>query len=302
MSNLALSSVAALGSAAFFSSAVTLQALEARSAPDALQLRPALIVFLLRRPRWLLGTLLGVVGWPLQAVALAYGPLALVQPILALSVIGLLAAGHHILREPVGRRSVVAAAAILAGIALLALVAPTHSGTRDGALPVVTLAALGACALIPFARARVRGGSSNALALAAGMAYGCSRWPRRCSTRARAQRVVGVVVWLAVCGAGAAIGGVTEMSAFRLAPATVVAPIIFCLETVGAGAARADLRTAPRHRRAVARDRSRRARARGRRRRAAGALETRRRPHGRRQVSERPNGFSAGAAWSWSRA
>ena len=41
------------------------------------------------------------------------------------------------------------------------------------------------------------------------------------------------LVWLAVCGGGAAIGTLTEMSAFRLAPATVVAPIIFCVETVG---------------------------------------------------------------------
>src|SRR5204862_853315 len=39
-------------------------------------------------------------------------------------------------------------------------------------------------------------------------------------------------VWLGIIVAGAAVGGLTEMSAFRLAPATVVAPIIFCTETV----------------------------------------------------------------------
>ena len=234
MSNLALSSVAALGSAAFFSSAVTLQALEARSAPDSLQLRPALIVFLLRRPRWVLGTLLGLLGWPLQAVALAYGPLALVQPILALSVIGLLAAGHRILREPVGPRSIVAAVAILGGIGLLALVAPTDNATGHGALPAVTLAVLGACSLIPFVRARARAGSANALALAAGFAYVMLALATTLLDGALGRSAWWpALVWLAVCGGGAAIGGLTEMSAFRLAPATVVAPIIFCVETVG---------------------------------------------------------------------
>jgi drug/metabolite transporter (DMT)-like permease len=234
VSNLALASVAALGSAAFFSSAVTLQALEARSAPETLQLRPALIVFLFRRPRWVLGTALGVLGWPLQAVALAYGPLALVQPILALSVIGLLAAGHRILREPVGGRSVVAAVAILGGIGLLALVAPTDTATGHGALPIVTLAVLGACSLIPFARARARGRSANALALAAGTAYVLLALATTLLDGALGRSAWwSAVVWLAICAGGAAIGSLTEMSAFRLAPATVVAPIIFCVETVG---------------------------------------------------------------------
>jgi len=44
-----------------------------------LHLRPSLIGFLLRRRRWLLGTALGILGWPLQALALAFAPLALVQ-------------------------------------------------------------------------------------------------------------------------------------------------------------------------------------------------------------------------------
>lgn len=234
MSNLALASLAALGSAALFSSAVTLQALEARSAPDALHLHPGLIVFLFQRPRWVLGTVLGVVGWPLQAIALAYAPLSLVQPILALSVIGLLAAGHRILREPVDRRSIVAAAAILAGIGLLALSAPTSGGTGHGALPFVTLAVLGAAALIPFALVRVRARSANLLALATGAAYVLLALATTLLDGAIGRSAWwSALVWLAVCGGGAAIGGITEMSAFRLAPATVVAPIIFCIETIG---------------------------------------------------------------------
>ena len=88
MPDIALALLAALAAAALYTTSVTLQALEARRAPVALQLRPALIGFLVRRPRWMLGTALGLLGWPFQALALARGPLALVQPTLALSEIG----------------------------------------------------------------------------------------------------------------------------------------------------------------------------------------------------------------------
>jgi drug/metabolite transporter (DMT)-like permease len=231
--HLALACAAAVGSAALYASAVTLQALEARSAPVELQLRPSLIGFLLTRRRWLLGTALGALGWPLQAVALAFGPLTLVQPILALSVVGLLATGHRVLGEPVGRRSLVAVAAVLAGIALLALEAPTHTAARGGALPALTLAALGALSLVPFARVRGSAESASVLAFAAGTAYVMLALATTLLDSALGRGAWWVAaIWLAVSGAGAAIGGLTEMSAFHLAPATVVAPIIFCFETV----------------------------------------------------------------------
>jgi drug/metabolite transporter (DMT)-like permease len=231
--DVALASLAALGSAALYTSAVTLQALEARSAPAALELRPALFGFLLRRPRWVLGTTLGLLGWPLQALALAFGPLALVQPIQALSVVGLLAAGHRILGEPVGPRSLVAVAAIAGGIALLALEAPTGTSDVSGALPVATLAGLGVCSLVPFARARGGGRSATPLAFAAGAAYTAIALSTTLLDSALGRSAWWVaIVWLAVIGAGAAVGGLTEMSAFRLAAATVVAPIIFSVETV----------------------------------------------------------------------
>jgi len=233
VSDVALASLAALGSAALYTSAITLQALEARSAPAALELRPALFGFLVRRPRWVVGTTLGLLGWPLQALALAFGPLALVQPIQALSVVGLLAAGHRILGEPIGLRSLVAVAAIAGGIVLLALGAPTGTSDVSGALPVATLAGLGVCSLVPFARARGGGRSAAPLAFAAGAAYTAIALSTTLldSALGRSAWLV-AIVWLAVIGAAAAVGGLTEMSAFRLAAATVVAPIIFSVETV----------------------------------------------------------------------
>jgi drug/metabolite transporter (DMT)-like permease len=233
MAQLVLACIAALASAALYTSAVTLQALEARSAPVELHLRPSLIGFLLRRRRWLLGTALGILGWPLQAVALAFAPLALVQPILALSVVGLLVTGHRVLGEPVGRRNLAAVAGILVGIALLALEAPTRADSESGVLPALTLVALAAVALVPFARVRRSAGSASFLGLAAGAAYVVLALATTLLDGALGREAWWIAaVWLAVGGAGAAVGGLTEMSAFRLAPATVVAPIIFCTETV----------------------------------------------------------------------
>jgi drug/metabolite transporter (DMT)-like permease len=233
MAQLVLACIAALASAALYASAVTLQALEARSAPVELHLRPSLIGFLLRRRRWLLGTALGILGWPLQAVALAFAPLALVQPILALSVVGLLVTGHRVLGEPVGRRNLAAVAGILVGIALLALEAPTRADSESGVLPALTLVALAAVALVPFARVRRSAGSASFLGLAAGAAYVVLALATTLLDGALGREAWWIAaVWLAVGGAGSAVGGLTEMSAFRLAPATVVAPIIFCTETV----------------------------------------------------------------------
>ena len=233
MSDLAVACIAALGSAALYASSVTLQALEARQAPVALQLRPSLIVFLLRRPRWVLGTALGLLGWPLQAVALAFGPLALVQPILALSLVGLLFAGHRVLGEPVDRSSLVAVAGIVGGIILLAREVPTGGGGEHELLLAITLVLLGAISLLPYARRGGRADSAVALAFAAGSSYVVLAL-----TTTLLDGAIGrsawwpAIAWLAVCAAAAGGGGLTEMSSLQKAPATVVAPIIFSVETI----------------------------------------------------------------------
>jgi drug/metabolite transporter (DMT)-like permease len=231
--DLVVACIAALGSATLYASSVTLQALEARQAPIALQLRPSLIVFLLRRPRWVLGTALGLLGWPLQAVALAFGPLALVQPILALSLVGLLFAGHRVLGEPVDRSSLVAVAGIVGGIILLALEVPTGGGSDHRLLLAITLLLLGAISLLPYARRGGRADSAVALALAAGASYVVLALTTTLLDGAIGRSAWwSAIAWLAVCGAAAGGGGLTEMSSLQKAPATVVAPIIFSVETI----------------------------------------------------------------------
>ncbi|MDX6631653.1 MAG: hypothetical protein QOH00_3899 [Gaiellales bacterium] len=233
MPHIVVACLAALAAATLYAAAVTLQALEARRAPADLHLRASLIVFLFRRRLWVLGTALGLLGWPLQALALAFAPLALVQPIMALSVVGLLAAGHRILGEPITRRSALATLAIVGGIAILAVTVPRGGGSGNGGLLAVALAGLGVLAVAPLLPLPGRPAPANRLAFAAGAAYVLVAL-----TTALLDSALGrgawwpAVAWIALSAASAGVGGITEMSAFRLAPATVVAPMIFAMETV----------------------------------------------------------------------
>ena len=233
MPDIALALLAALAAATLYTTSVTLQALEARRAPVALQLRPALIGFLVRRPRWMLGTALGLLGWPFQALALARGPLALVQPTLALSVVGLLVAGQQILGEPIRPRSVCAAGAIVSGVSLLALKIPAAGAAGSMRGTGVLLAGLGAVALSPFIPRNAWAASARFLALATGSAFVLLALATTFLDSALGRGAWWpAAAWMAVCGASAGAAGLTEMSALRLAPATVVVPIIFALETV----------------------------------------------------------------------
>jgi drug/metabolite transporter (DMT)-like permease len=231
--HIVIACLAALAAAALYAAAVTLQALEARRAPAELHLRTSLIVYLLKRRLWVIGTGLGLLGWPLQALALAFAPLTLVQPVMALSVVGLLAAGHRILGEPITRGSVLAVGAIVGGIAVLAVSVPTAGGSANGRLLAVALAVIGVAALAPLVPRRGRPLPAAALAFASGAAYVEVALATTLLDSALGRGAwLAAVAWLALGGASAGTGGITEMSAFRLAPATVVAPMIFAMETV----------------------------------------------------------------------
>ena len=85
-----------------------------------------LIFRLARRPVWLLGMASLIFGFVLQISALRFGPLALVQPILALELLFVFGYMAVIGRVRVRRRDWVAAVAMSAGIGLfLGLAAPS---------------------------------------------------------------------------------------------------------------------------------------------------------------------------------
>ena len=94
----------ALIASVLFNVGIVLQALDARVAPRALGYRVALLRRLFRRPRWVLGWALGVVGIAPQALAYSRAPFVVVQPVLAVGLLIVLALGVHMLGESVGFR------------------------------------------------------------------------------------------------------------------------------------------------------------------------------------------------------
>src|SRR3954469_3710615 len=107
-----------------FNLAIVLQAGEARDVPDEHGLKLSLIARLLRRPKWLLGTALGLLAFPLQTIALLWAPLTAVQPADAAGLLVLLVLGSRRLNERVGRSEVIAVVAIITGIVILTIAAP----------------------------------------------------------------------------------------------------------------------------------------------------------------------------------
>ena len=94
---------AAVGASTLYSLGIAIQALDAREAPQEDHLRVALVSGLLQRMRWLAGTGLSILGWPLQVLALLLAPLVVVQPALAVGLLVLLFIAQRMLGEHAGR-------------------------------------------------------------------------------------------------------------------------------------------------------------------------------------------------------
>src|ERR1700694_1368085 len=103
MVELILGIVAAVAASSLYSLGIALQAADAKQAPHAAHLRISLLRGLFTRSRWLLGTGLSVLGWPLQILALMLAPRVVVQPALAAGLVFLLFLAQRMLGEHAGR-------------------------------------------------------------------------------------------------------------------------------------------------------------------------------------------------------
>jgi hypothetical protein len=233
MSSLALGVLLAAGASTLYALEVLLQAAEARTAPPDLGFRPALLLRLVRRPRWLLANALGVLGWPLQAAALVLAPLTVVQPALGIGLVPLALIGARSLGEPVSRRDAAAIVAIIAGVAGVAWTAPGRSGSDAGPWPMaLALGVLAAAALAPYASSRMR--ATGALAAwSAGAAFAWSALATKLSADALdAGRLTRAGLWLVAVVVAAAVGVLSENSALQRRRAAPVAGIVFATGTL----------------------------------------------------------------------
>jgi drug/metabolite transporter (DMT)-like permease len=212
----------ALAAAACFETSYVLQALEVRALP-AIN-RPGLGVLrpLVARPRWTFSIALGLAGGALQVLALRQAPVALVQPLLAAGLLGLLAFSAVVLHEPVGRRELAAVAAIIAGVGLIALADPARGHHTNAVAFAIAAAVLAAIALGAFVLRRPGAGQMLVSAIAAD-ALGVL-------AAAQAGRalpnVAQTAAWVVLAGAGALTALAAESAALQRRSATQVAPIV----------------------------------------------------------------------------
>ncbi|MFI1249799.1 DMT family transporter [Streptomyces anulatus] len=156
-------------------SASVLQRRAAMRVPDSEAMRLSLIGHLLRQKVWLAGIGLVIVAAVCQAVALATGPIAVVQPIFVIELPATLLIAGFVMRVRVDRAVWYGVAAVTAGLALGMVSAAPAGGSdtvRDAAwIPALVLTGLFEAALIGAAL-RTRGDPRAALlGLAAACGY-----------------------------------------------------------------------------------------------------------------------------------
>jgi drug/metabolite transporter (DMT)-like permease len=231
---LALGIVAAVGASLLYNISIALQALEAREVPGEHSLRLSLVGRLVRNRRWLGATALGLVGWPLEIVALLLAPLTVVQPCIASGLILLLWLGATRLGEKPGRREVVAVVAIVVGVAGVAWAAPERSTDHAGAAAIALALALVAIpVLLPYALRRRADAIGLLMVVGAGCGYAWTAIASKLLTdELAAGALLVALAWLTTAAASEGLALLNEMSALQRRAATHVAPIMFAVQVI----------------------------------------------------------------------
>lgn len=169
---------AAVAGAASFGLASAIQQRATKQVPTTGTLDPRLLVELVRRPVWVLGIVTVIVGLSLQLVALAFGPLVLVQPLLVTGVLFGAVFSAVLAHRRVDRLILLGSLGSVAGLsAFLGLARPTGGSTQleqEGWALLPLAIVLGVSVIVCVAVANRFSGAVPVAALAAatGILYG----------------------------------------------------------------------------------------------------------------------------------
>jgi drug/metabolite transporter (DMT)-like permease len=174
--NTTASTAAALGGAISFAVAAVLQQEAAQQTTLDTSLKPRLLLQLLHRPKWVLGVSMLLIGFGLQGLALANGPVALVQPIIATELAFAIPLAIWRRHRKAHRREWIGIASVLAGVTAFLIASSPVAGTRQpaGLDWLLTLTPVGAVIAISVAVAATVQGPLRAtlLGIAAGLSFG----------------------------------------------------------------------------------------------------------------------------------
>jgi len=169
----AIAVLAALAAAASFGVAAALQHRQARLTPDAGGVR--LLARLAAQPLWLAGIALAALAYGMQALALAFGPLALVAPIVATDLLFALPVAARWSR-PLRAKDWLGCVLAAGGVAAFLAAAPPSSGWSDAPASdwLLAFAVVGLACVLTLAAGRLATGPVRAAltATAAGAVFG----------------------------------------------------------------------------------------------------------------------------------
>lgn len=138
-----------------------------------------LLVQMARRPVWLVGIASDGLGFAAQFAALSIGRVAVVQPLLVLSVVFALPLGARLTNQRVGRTDILAALVVAGGLTAFLAIADPHGGREDAPIgDWLITGAVVAIVLAPLllASRRLHGAAARAAVLgtATGVLFGLS--------------------------------------------------------------------------------------------------------------------------------
>ena len=234
-----VSAFAALAAAFAFGVAAALQHQQAGLAPRGRTLSPRLLVDVARRPLWLAGLALAAAAYCLQGLALAYGPLTLVAPIIAADLLFALPLAARWSRRPLRARDWGGCLLVATGVAVFLAVSPPPSDRPDvpptdwilvfGTVTVITV--------LTVIAGRVTGKTARArlFAAAAGVVFGLTAAVTASLARSLRHEGIGsllshwepwVLIWLGITGLLLSTG------AFQASALSSSLPIIDTVEPV----------------------------------------------------------------------
>jgi drug/metabolite transporter (DMT)-like permease len=228
--------LAALAAGCAFAVGAVLQQKAARQAPPEVALSWRLLAYLFRQRLWLTGIACDVGSFGLQALALGFGPISLVQPLLVTGVLfgiplAVWTRGMHL-----GRVDWMGAAAVAGGLTFFLVAASPEKGSSTTTLTdwVLILIAVGGLMLIAVAAGKASRGAarSSFFALAAGVAFGLLAALTKESVYLLEQGAgTFFTAWQPYAMFGvAAAGAIVQQSAFQAGPLQASLPVMDAVE------------------------------------------------------------------------
>lgn len=160
-----------------FAFSTSLQHQAAGGVPDQIANPFALLFRLLLRPRWVLGSSIGLTSWFLHAVALNHGTLSLVQPIILLGVVMAVFVRSALEHSRPNRHEVVGVAITITSLIIFVGVVDTDMSDqppsgRAAAIVVLVAVAIAAVVTAAVNRLHHRAQAARILGSTAGMLFG----------------------------------------------------------------------------------------------------------------------------------